>query len=423
MKKSFKLFAGVVVAAALLCACNGGGGKNPADLSKEDAAMKAAVEQYVPGVIYDIYGKLADEAETLHTKLQNAKAKSKAGTLTDADLESVKTTFFAAREWWEKSEAFLYGAASAYKIDPHIDSWPLDKKALAKSLINAVVVADLDENEGGAIGLVGADALGFHGIEFILFRNGALRNAAAFKEDAMDDVSGYQVSGLSELIFATAVADDLMGYCFELQAAWNPEDYDFDYDEEVKTRRAYIEDVLELPTAMDGNGLTFGENLLATATLGSTYRAWTTAVNAILVAGCSNICNEVANTKIATAHGAAPADPNDVDAPINYIESPYSKRSFIDFKDNILSIQYSLYGKNGATAPEKASIFQFLSDYGYDAKTLKAKLDAAIASLDACIALGAFVDNLNAAEVDTAIDAINDLDEALNKAASWVLER
>ena len=146
-------------------------------------------------------------------------------------------------------------------------------------------------------------------------------------------------------------------------------------------------------------------------------------MNAILVAGCSNICNEVANTKIATAHNAAPADPNDVTAPVNYIESPYSKRSFHDFKDNILSIQYSLYGKNGATAPEKNSIFSFLDRFGYDVKPLKTRLDAALASLDDCIALGAFVDNLNDKKVDTAIDAINALDEELNKAASWVLER
>ena len=421
MKKVFNLIMFAALAAVMI-ACEGGG-KNPGDLSKEDAAMKAAVEQYVPGVIYEIYGNLADETETLHSQLRAAKAKAKAGTLADADLEALKTTFFNARQWWEKSEAFLYGAASVYKIDPHIDSWPLDKKALAKQLINADVVGDLDDDEGGAIGLVGADALGFHGIEFILFRNGAVRKASEFMGDAKDEVYGYEVPGLSEIIFASAVADDLMGYCFELQAAWDPEDYAFDYDDEVKTRRAYVEDVLELPTAMDGSGLTFGENLLATATLGSTYRAWTTAVNAILVAGCSNICNEVANTKLATAHNAAPADPNDVSAPVNYIESPYSKRSFYDFRDNILSIQYSLYGKNGADVPLDKSIFTFLDTFGYDAKTLKAKLEAAVSSLDACIALGAFVDNLNDPKVDAAIDAINDLDEELNKAAAWVLER
>ena len=417
-----RIFNTIVMTAALavVISCNGNGGKDPADLSKEDAAMKAAVEQYVPGVIYDIYGKLADEAEALHSQLQDVKARAKAGTLKDADLEALKTTFFAAREWWEKSEAFLFGAATVYKIDPHIDSWPLDKKALAKNLINTEVLEDLDEEEGGAIGRVGSDALGFHGIEFILFRNGAIRKAADFSKN--DEIDGYQVPGVNELIFATAVADDLMGYCFQLQAAWDPKDYSFDYDEEVKTRRAYVEDVLELPTAMDGNDMTFGENLLSTASLGSTYRAWTTAVGAILVAGCSNICNEVANTKLATAHNAAPADPNDVTAPVNYIESPYSKRSFHDFKDNILSIQYSLYGKNGATAPERNSIFNFLSGNGYDVKPLKASLEAALKSLDDCIALGAFVDNLNDKKVDTAIDAINAFDAEINKAASWVLE-
>ncbi len=418
MKKVINTIA-MAAAMAALVSCNGNG-TQPEGLSREDAAMKAAVEQYVPGVIYDIYGKLADETEQLHVQLQDVKAKAKAGTLKDADLEDLKETFFGAREWWEKAESFLFGAASAYKIDPHIDSWPLDKKALAKNLINTEVISDLDEEEGGAIGRVGADALGFHGIEFILFRNGAVRKAADFA--GTDVVGGYQVPGVNELIFATAVADDLMGYCFQLQAAWDPKDYAFDYDDEVKTRRAYVEDVLELPTAMDGNGMTFGENLLATASLGSTYRAWTTAVNAILVAGCSNICNEVANTKLATAHNAAPADPDDVNAPINYIESPYSKRSFYDFKDNILSIQYSLYGKNGATAPEKNCIFTFLSENGYDAKTLKASLEAALKSLDECIALGAFVDNLNHTKVGDAIDAINDLDTEINKAASWVLE-
>ena len=217
----------LAVIAVAMIGCEGGG-KNPGDLSKEDAAMKAAVEQYVPGVIYEIYDNLADEAETLHAKLREAKAKAKAGTLTDADLESLKQTFFNARGWWEKSEAFLYGAASVYKIDPHIDSWPLDKKALAKQLINADVVGDLDDDEGGAIGLVGADALGFHGIEFILFRNGTVRKASEFMGEAKDEVYGYEVPGLSEIIFASAVADDLMGYCFELQAAWDPEDYAFD---------------------------------------------------------------------------------------------------------------------------------------------------------------------------------------------------
>lgn len=416
MKRSILILT-FAIAGLLLAGCNKAGRPSgDSRLSAEDQAMKALVEQYVPGVIYNIYGKLADETESLHTLLQDLKAKAKAGTLTDADLAKAQESFYAARQWWEKSEAFLYGAATVYKIDPHIDSWPLDKTALAKNLQNKAVVEDLDAQEGGAIGLVGADALGFHGIEFILFRDGAIRKASDFL--GTDRIAGYTIDGVSELVFATAVADDLMGYCFELQAAWDPSDYPYG----DATRRAYVEEELELPTAMDGNGMTFGENLLATATLGSTYRAWTVAVNAILVAGCSNICNEVANTKLATAHGAEVADEDDVDADYNYIESPYSKRSFHDFKDNLLSIQYTLYGGNGADAPTGKSLMGFLGDFGYSgAKQLDDSLKAAIASMDACIAVGSFVDNRNDASVDKAIETINALDAELNKAAAWVM--
>ena len=92
-----------------------------------------------------------------------------------------------------------------------------------------------------------------------------------------------------------------------------------------------VEDELELNTVMD-SGLTYGENLLGTGNAGSTYRSWPEAVSNILVAGCSNIANEVANTKIGTAHYV-----NSKDYDPDYIESPYSKKSYQDFKDNVLS--------------------------------------------------------------------------------------
>ena len=419
MKHCFKFIAIALAGAAVLASCNSAGGEDTS-LSTQDKEMKALVEQYVPGVIYEIYGNLADETENLYSALRDAKAKAKAGTLTDADMQAVARTFYNSREWWEKSEAFLFGAASVYKIDPHIDAWPLDKKALAKALQNEATISDLDEDEGGACGLVGADALGFHGIEYILFRDGKVRTASGIL--AGEDIAGYTIDGVTELIFATAVADDLRGYCFELQAAWDPSDVEFDFSDEIKTRRAYVEEELELMTTME-NGMTFGENLLATATLGSTYRAWTVAVNSILVAGCSNICNEVANTKLGTAHNAQVADEDDVDADYNYIESPYSQRSFVDFKDNILSIQYSLYGRNGAAVPEKNSISSFLSNNSYPgAKALDEALKAALAALDDCNTLpGGFVSNRNDAKVGVAIDEINALDDELNKAAAWVL--
>ena len=48
-----------------------------------------------------------------------------------------ESLFLQARQSWEESEAFLYGAATDFGIDPHIDTWPLDVEALATSLSNA----------------------------------------------------------------------------------------------------------------------------------------------------------------------------------------------------------------------------------------------------------------------------------------------
>ena len=396
-----KLF---LMAAAGMLVLSCGGNKIDTGLTAEERAMKAAVEEYVPGVIYDVYGKLADETEALYNQLT---AMKNASGVSAAQVNTACATFLSARSWWEKSEAFLFGAATNYGIDPHIDSWPLDLDALANALSNAGAISALDAEGAAAVGYVGASALGFHGIEFILFRDGAARDAACFSAAYNDEALG--ADGKTELIFATAVAEDLRNYCFELQAAWDP---DCPAD-----RVALVEDELELNTAMD-SGLTFGENLLRAGEAGSTYRTWQYAVSSILVAGCSNICNEVANTKIGTAYYAAADDAEAQD----YIESPYSKKSYVDFKDNILSIQYILYGGNGATAASRTSLMSFLKDHGYaKAAELESALKAAVASLDACINSGvAFVDDKKAAVAGTAIEKINALDGLLNDAADWV---
>lgn len=406
MKKATKVLSIVVIAALSLVSCGKDNGGDD-ELSAAELSLKAAVEEYVPGVIYSIYGNLADASSNLYDQLLTLK---KAGTasLTDAQIENVCKTFLDARAYWEKSEAFLFGAATVYGIDPHIDSWPLDKDKLAKELSNSVVIADLDEEGAAACDEVGKANLGFHGIEFILFRNGAPRKAADFLANETDEAfASYTVSGETELIFATAVAEDLRNYCWELQAAWDPSC--------PASRREYVEDELELNTVMS-SGLTFGENLLAAGDAGSTYSTWQRAVSDILTAGCSDICAEVANSKIASAFYHKTEEDAD------YIESPYSKKSYQDFYDNIQSIVYSLYGKAGATSPSSRSIYNVLQKHGYNGlSNLKTALDAAVASLQACLYSGkAFVDDPSAECAGNAIEAINDLDDEINKAANWV---
>ena len=401
-----KLFLGMAVAAIALTACDDE--KKSDDSVALDNDIKAAVEQYVPGVIYKTYNDLASESEELYDLLAAAAEKG-VNAISQDEIDAICDQFLEARQSWEESEAFLFGAATDFGIDPHIDTWPLDVEALATALSNSAQVAALEGEDGIAYASakLGAELLGFHGIEFILFRDGQNRTVEALRGNEDDEAfSGMTVTGEQELIYATAVAGDLRDNCYRLIVSWNP-----DAAEAYKERC----EELEVPVSMTGSDKTYGENLLGAAKAGSTYATWQETLASILVAGCSNICNEVANVKMGNAHSGED---------VNYIESPYSKKSFQDFIDNILSIQYSLYGKANVDAPVSNSIINVLKNHNYDGlETLKEKLNASVSVLKACRQKGAFVDIYTDKSVQDAMDVINELDEELNKAAEWIVKQ
>jgi hypothetical protein len=86
------------------------------------------------------------------------------GTLTSADIQAAATVWKESRRYWELSEAFLFGPAADYNIDPHIDSWPLDKDAMDRLLVEIRNGADYSIDNNFGYGL-----LGFHSIEYMLF--------------------------------------------------------------------------------------------------------------------------------------------------------------------------------------------------------------------------------------------------------------
>ena len=402
-----KLILGMAAVAVALTACDNDKEEN-SSLSSLENDIKGAVAQYVPGVIYSTYNDLATESAQLYDLLAQACSKG-VDALEQTDLDAICAKFLQARQSWEESEAFLFGAATDFGIDPHIDTWPLDVEALATALNNAEQVEALEGEDGIAYASakLGAELLGFHGIEFILFRDGANRSVEALRGNEDNEAfSGKSVSGAQELIYATAVAGDLRDNCFRLSVSWNPD-----------APQAWQErcEELEVPVSMTGSDKTYGENMLQAAKAGSTYATWQETMASILVAGCSNICNEVANVKMGNAHGGED---------VNYIESPYSKKSFQDFIDNILSIQYSLYGKAGATSPQAKSLMNVLKSYKYDgADALQSKLSESVAALKVCQGKGAFVDIYQDSSVQDAMDVINDLDDELNKAAQWIVKQ
>ena len=421
MKKIFKcamLLMATALLSATLTACSDDNENSSSDNNKKNAeanvaAMQALTKQYLEAVVYPTYKSLADKTEELANQLADARDAIKEDRLTDADLQQIGNTFLSARAYWEASEAFLYGPATTFGIDPHIDTWPLDVDALARGLNNAAVLGKIEEVGAGELA---PTLLGFHAIEFVLFRDGQLRTVAALKGKETDEAfANVDITGIQELTYAAAVADDLMQKCFELQVAW--------MGEKAGDRVALVEEEWELETQIGDDY--YGDNMLNAGNAGSSYRSWQSVLVAIFNAGCSNISNEVANTKIGNAWNAQVYD---------YIESPYSKKSFADFYDNILSIKNTLYGGVGLDKPSDNSLLSLAAAKNPSlAGELQAKLDAALKAVSTCMQDKAFVDIVTELQtgkatkgsypnVQAAVDAINALDDQLQAGAKWAAE-
>lgn len=327
MKHLFKSAA--LVAASLLFAVNFSScNKDPQDNTEEanKATKEAIVKQYLNHTVYPTYASLAEKTDALVENLETLKANK-----TQANVNAATVTFLEARKWWEMSEAFLFGAASDFGIDPHIDSWPLDEDAFNNLMASPNMIAALANDEDGTVAgeQLGNALLGFHGIEFILFREGQPRNVNEITDDMMT--------------YIVAVSRDLRNRCFQLEVSWNanaPQDHK-DLMEE-----------LEFNTSVNGGDNTYGENMLQAGQAGSTFATFTNALEAI-ADGCIDIADEVGTSKIGKCHTGED---------VTYVESPYSQKSITDFYDNITSIKNAYMGGMESQRDEALSLHTYIKD-------------------------------------------------------------
>lgn len=343
-----------------------------------DEKHVAILEQYVNHTIAPTYTNLANYSEQLVTELQTLRADP-----TQSNLNRACETFLLARSWWEKSEAFLFGAASDFGIDPHIDSWPLDVDAFNTMMTNTAQIEAMDAEDGDVYAgeKLGNSLLGFHGIEYILFSNGSPK-----------DVS--EISDL-ELIYAVAVAGDLRNHCFQLEVSWLGSVASSSHCDKVEE--------LELNCTVNGT-YSYGTNLVKAGTLGSTYASSISGLMAI-VDGCRTIADEVGTSKIGKPYNGE--DPN-------YIESPYSHKSIEDFYNNILSIENAYMGGIDAERNGELSLHAYVMELDaiLDANVMEA-INNAKSRIQAMPA--PFVENYtNQANAD-AIAACQHLDEVLSE--------
>lgn len=404
-------------------------GQATTTISSSDLAMQKTTKAYVANVIYPTYQALAKNSRELYTTCTTLYKAAEAGTMTQSQIDAACEAFKNARREWERSEAFLYGSASDNNIDPHIDSWPLDHDQLVSVLNNSTLIAGFKSESPDKFVSENNEkfqsVLGFHGMEFVLFREGQNRTEAAFKTNETE-TGMTSVKGIDELAFLAAVAGDVKNMTALLEFTWMG-DAASNETKQVLQDNSYVFESLRYKGFAANGTMCYGQYLLTPAqTTG--YQSWPGTINQIFVGGCSNICNEVQEQKlgqawrVATGQGGTTED-GEAES-INYIESPYSHRSFVDYKDNLYSIKNSLYGTRDidATTPAANSIMTLLTSLNYPGLSdLQNALTAALQSLDdATAAQGYFVANPGSDAVKNAIDKIKALDNELNAAGQWI---
>lgn len=437
MTKIFKTMLFFLAATALTlnfssCSSDDNDGEDSEILKEKNAAIQALVQDYLDDVVFPTYTHLANSADELNTKITAFNAKLQAGTpVTDAEIKAICDNYKEARKHWEESEAFLYGAASNFNIDPHIDSWPLDVEMLKSILVKDEVIAKLNASDGVEYArktLKEDGQLGFHGVEFIFFRDGEARPASYFNnnesESYLNYFSGVDVKAQAEVVYAKAVAGDLRDKVFQLEVAWEG-------SAAAESHRSRVQECQDNGSfgsdykTTSGTGLCFGDDLLAAGTSQSSLASSSLkkVFETILISGCSDICSEVADQKLGQAYRASTGMGTSEDDP-NYIESPYSYNSFTDFYDNIMSIQNSLYSNIEGSSAKSTSLMAYLKKYNpEEAALLQEKLSAAFSALNACKNSGTpFVKNPGASCVSEAITAVGALDDELNIASNWLLK-
>ncbi|MDR1380156.1 MAG: peptidase M75 [Tannerella sp.] len=358
-----------------------------------DAQMTKSIEQYVNGVVVATYKSLADESIDLYEACARLKENPVQG-----NIDAVCQEWITARRHWELSEAFLFGAAADYNIDPHIDSWPLDKTQLDLALRNETLIDNMSENGCNFDGFatLGYGLLGFHAVEYMVFRDGGPRR---YEGGVDKDGVSYGALSETELIYCVAVAEDLRNQCIRLEASWAG------VENITGAKQSILEDAELEPS------LNYGEIMIAAGESGNKIYKTQLAAYAEILQGAADISDEVGNTKITDPVSSG----NVLD-----VESWYSWNSIADFADNIRSVQHAYYGTVGNTALETS-----VSAY---VKSLNATLDGEIqtAIADAIREIEAmpapFRDNLTEAASGKAKAACNALLDKLDEAIELIQE-
>ena len=365
-----------------LTACKGGSGGVTSD---KEAALEKVAAPYVNNTVVATYRSMADAGLVLLDQCEQILEKVSKGEDYAALMKDADASWRLMRKHWEQSEAFLYGPASAHSIDPHLDSWPLDFNAMNALLHDEAQMAQIEEEGGAYVGdKLGYALKGFHACEYLLFES-------VIKDGRAVGTGQPHATNLTraEAVYLLGIVEDLTQQAILLEHCWAGE---------VSEAKMQILEDGEVETWEDK----YGAQMINAGKPGSIYLTYQEVAEDI-VAGCADIAGEVADLKLGNPYLSS----NDEER--EYIESPYSRTSTIDFEDNILSIRLSYAGaKEG-----DASISDFV-------KKQDAELDSKVrGAIEASIAAIRKIENFEEKaqanpQVKAAIDEVSALEEILS---------
>lgn len=407
LKSLSRITLGVCLAAGFAaCSDNDNNISDASDASEE--ALKAVIEDYVDNTVVPTYRGLADASMKLAEVCDRMCAMG-VENLDEATVREAGERWIEARRYWELSEAWLFGAAADYSIDPHIDTWPLDKASMDRMLANAQQMAQMSDREsaGEYVGsALGQGLLGFHAIEYMIFEP----SSTSAVTTSPRPVSRFTQN---ELYYVAAVADDLRNCCLRLEASWADEG-------------TVAQDKLDI---LDDAELSYDKNYgayMKKAGVGSPYVNYNHAVQE-LIAGAQDIADEVGNQKIGNPVGSGiAADPD-------YIESPYALNSITDFIDNMRSVRNAYAGYTpveGETEeyirPSVHTLSKYVAsiDADLDARVLKAIDDAIEAISKMREPFASTSQDMSMREINfAAVEACNDVNDILDEVIDLITKQ
>lgn len=241
-------------------------------------------------------------------------------------LAAAQAAWLAARVPWKQTEVFAFGPYSEepQRLGPKIDFWPA-RPASVQQTLSADVPLDA--------GLLGAPAKGLHALEFLLFE-ADVDLVAAFSENPRRGE------------YALLIATDLVARARELWEAWSPEHQNFLGELLNAGRSSQLYDTLNqaLGEMVNRMGYTL-ENMSA----------------------------EKLAKPLGDSAGGVPQPAQ--------LESPFSRRSLEDLRDNLRGLELLYFGDSDRGVQ---SLDAYLVLRGRElAPAFRARLDACYAAIDA----------------------------------------